>query len=70
MYLVRAALLTGRPLAAPDKGQLFTERKKGAERAFLGRFGASSIPEACGHGREVPVHRLGKMPAIGLSRRS
>lgn len=70
MCLVRAALLTGRPLVAPDKGQLFTEREKGAERAFLGKFGASSIPEACGRGREATVHRLGKMPAISLARRS
>lgn len=54
----------------PDKGQLFTEREKGAERAFLGKFGASSIPEACGRGREATVHRLGKMPAISLARRS
>ena len=32
--------------------------------------GASSIPEACGRGREATVHRLGKMPAISLARRS
>lgn len=46
------------------------ESEHAAEGRFLGRFGAASIPESCGSGCEIPVHRLAKTPAISLSRRS
>ncbi len=69
MCLVRAAILTGRDLIKPDKGQLFTAREAEAERGFLSKVGASKVPLTCGRGREVRSHSIPKSASISLARR-
>lgn len=69
MCLFRAAIITGRELLKPDKGQLFTAREAELESSLLSKVGASKIPLACGHGREHRIHSLPKSTSISLARR-
>lgn len=70
MCLVRAALLTGKELLRPDKGQLFTQGEKRAKEKHLEGISAATVPEVAGHGYEVATHGIGKAAAISLARRS